>query len=162
MARRSSCARFEGISAIASAVPVAEDRRMRVVVLLVVLCSCDVVFRLDDVDGTGGDAMPDARVDAALLPACGQAHSGVLAGYPVNGDADSTRLTDYGPRAIHGAVTTGVVKTTPGPLDCGDALLIENDRGVTIPHDPAFDLDSGSFDLWVRAVGLGRQARRAS
>jgi hypothetical protein len=117
---------------------------------LVVVCGCDYVFRIDRVDLPG----TDARADDAAAIRCGRDPDGVVAYYPIDGDGDTTQITDRGPAALHGSVSAGSVATTTGPAGCGEALQIIDGREASIPHDERFELASGSVDLWLRPIPL--------
>jgi hypothetical protein len=140
-------------------------RVLRVMVVLA-LCGCDVVFRVDkigpldhttsdaasEVDAPGDDL--DAAFDGPQAAPCSAVRAGLIAAYPVDGDAMTTTLTDeVGNHDGALSPSTSSIAITPGPPDCGDALLFGTDQSVTIAGTSAFQLTSGSFDVWVRPIG---------
>jgi hypothetical protein len=140
----------------------ADDRKVRVFLALVALCGCDHVFRVDRVgphsQSDGADGALGTN-DGQQLPPCLPARS-VVGHYPVDGDENSQRLTDHGPNAIHGTSAGFDITTTTGPTDCGLALQVIAAREVTIPYSEAYQLASGSIDLWVRPIVLSSGTSR--
>ena len=85
-----------------------------------------------------------------ILGNCPPPSEGDISAYAFDGDLPTGPITDIaGPR---NGLVRGSVSPTPGPNGCGEAIAFPADLNsyVEIPDASAWDLSTGSVDLWIR------------
>ncbi len=89
------------------------------------------------------------RINYDPLPTCdpGWLGNGVVAAYAMG--LDGTSLIDT--FVAHPGVAEQSPQVVPGV--CGSALSFSTGERLVIPDAPEWDLDSGSFDLWILPLG---------
>jgi hypothetical protein len=85
---------------------------------------------------------------AGGCPGPGSADAGVVALYPFDDDEGRSQVADT-VGGHNGSAQLGLVSTVEGPEDCGRALAFGEQGYVVIDDSPAWDLESGSIDLWL-------------
>jgi hypothetical protein len=96
-------------------------------------------------------ALPRAEKEVAVVECpVADTSDGVVALYAFEGDEGGTQLLD----SVGGhdaTVLLGVVASADGPEGCGAAFAFGGEgRYFVIEHSPDWELEVGSFDLWVR------------
>lgn len=97
-------------------------------------------------DASMGDA---AMLDAAMQISCPAPDSDTLALFSFDGVSGMTTLTD-GTGNHDGVIDGGAASSLPGSSPCGEALLATAGVAGQILDAPAWQLEDGSVDFWVR------------
>lgn len=108
-------------------------------------------------DGAAGDAADtdapaDAGNDGGPSGRCPLSDVDTVSLFSVDGDMGGSVLTDAA-GTLDGLVAGGVASTMAGPGGCGEALTFPIGVAGRLLDAPAWQLDDGSVDLWVRRPG---------